>query len=591
MSNKFVSIDDNEQLWEEAECANIRGVCKTIIEKSSDVFSILKSNGEIKYISTAVEKLIGYDIRELVGKNVFDFYLNGNRNRLEKILDLALKYPKREIMGDIVFKHKNGQEINLEVHMQNLLNDNSINGILVNFRDINRRKRIEKRMAYLTTHDELTGLPNDIFFRRKLGNCCKNAEREKKDFALMMLNIEGLEYAKYSLGYEAGNKVIIEVVKRLKGFIREEIFLSRISDNHFAIIIEDLKSFGDYEEVIKKIIKLFEKSFIIDRYEVDISVYIGICFCPKDGENAEDIKNKANIALIRARKEGKNSYRFYSSKLDIKNNRELHLRNDLHKSIENNQLQAYYQPIIKLANDEIIAAESLIRWKHPEFGIISPNEFLPIAEENGFINNIGNWILREACKNYKDWAVKGHKNIKISINVSPIEFFQRNYAEKIIDTINEFELSPSFLILEITEGVLMENTDKAIDDINKLRSLGIKVALDDFGTGFSSLAYLKALNVDIIKLDRSFIQNALSDRTSNIITKTVIELARDLKLKLVAEGIENYQQFLYLRELKCYSGQGYLYGRPLPASEFEKALRIGNMELINKKVESPIFLK
>lgn len=278
----------------------------------------------------------------------------------------------------------------------------------------------------------------------------------------------------------------------------------------------------------------------------------------------------------------KNTYKFYYSDLDIINYKESILRSDLHHAIDNNQLRVYYQPIVDLKTNKILAAEALIRWEHPDWGLVKPSEFIPIAEETGLVIDIGKWVLREVCSNYKQWMNKGLPNIKISVNFSAIQFMENDFPNQIKNILDEYQLDYSFLIVEITESVLIKNVDKVTSDIKKLQSFGIKIALDDFGTGFSSLAYLNSYKFDILKLDGSFIKDIALGNNSAAITKTVISLAKELKMKLVAEGIENWDQLSYLKSLNCYIGQGYLYSKPIPIDDFEV--------LLAKRKCKPIFV-
>jgi EAL domain-containing protein (putative c-di-GMP-specific phosphodiesterase class I) len=303
-----------------------------------------------------------------------------------------------------------------------------------------------------------------------------------------------------------------------------------------------------------------------------MTVSMGISMYPFDERDPDLLINYANISLLRSKHEGKNRYKFYSSDIGIQIYKQVVLRNDLLKAIERNQFQVYYQAQVKLESSDILAAEALIRWDHPEWGMVSPNEFISLAEETGFIINLGNWMLHEVCRNYKKWMEQGMAPIKVSVNYSSIQFFERNFVENIINIINEYELNPHFLIMEITESVFMKNPEKAIVDIKRLQAEGIQVALDDFGTGFSSLSYLNSFNIDILKIDRSFIKNVMLDDASTIITRSVIDLAQELRIKLVAEGIENWEQLSYLKDLNCYTGQGFLYNKPMPPEEFEELL-------------------
>ena len=434
-----------------------------------------------------------------------------------------------------------------------------------------REELINSQQTLIDEHDKLTGLPNNNYFISKLKHQCHESDISHSKFALIMLDIDGLKKINYSLGYEYGNDVIIQIIKRLRELFFEDTFISRCSDECFAIILQELFH-EEYMDKTKDIINLLTKSYIVDKYELNINVNIGVCFYPDCSKEPDMLSQLAKVTLHRAIKEGKNKFKFYSTGLNIQNYKELMIRNDFQHAIEKKEFKAYYQPILNLKTNEIIAAEALVRWEHPDWGILSPNEFIPLAEETGLIIDIGKLILREVCSDYKRWLNNGYPNIEISVNFSSVQFFENNFVDNIINIINEFDLNPKFLSMEITESILMKDTDKVNSDLKRLKSFGIQIALDDFGTGFSSLSYLNSLIIDILKIDGSFIKNIITDETSSIITKTIINLVNELNIRFIAEGIETREQLELLREMNCFAGQGYLYSRPVLSEEFEELL-------------------
>ncbi|MGD9569167.1 MAG: EAL domain-containing protein [Sedimentibacter sp.] len=548
---------------------------QVLVQESSDVFEIIEPDGTIKYISEAVENVIGYKVEERIGKNILDFYEGKEKQTLSKMIELVISEPIKKVQDDIILISKTGEKIYLEVIMKNSLCEPAIQGIVINFRSITQRVAMEKRMAHISTHDELTDLPNKIYFKKKLRLQCEYAKDTSTKFALMMLEIDGFKNSDETIWYEYENHLFIDVVKRLKEFLGSFIFISRISEYKLAIIVHGLRTTEGYENIAKGLIDIFKQQFIIDKFEISLSINIGICVYPDDSENSISIAKNSNIALLRAIKDGKNKYKFFSSGLDIQYYKEFVIRNDLHKAIENNQLKVYYQPIVNLKTNEIIATEALIRWEHPEWGILSPDEFIPLAEESGAIIEIGKWILKEVCRNYKKWIENKRPSIKVSVNLSSIQFFENDFVENIKSIIDEFMLNPHFLIMEITESILINKVEKVTSDIRKIQSYGIQIALDDFGTGYSSLVYLNSFNIDILKIDKSFIDKVVKDKTSSIIIKTIINMAKELNIKLVTEGIENWEQLTYLRGLNCYSGQGFIYSKPLPLKYFDSMLAKG----------------
>lgn len=559
---------------------------QVLVQQSSDVFEIISPDFTIQYISPAVEKIIGYAPEERIGKNALEFLEEEQKQIFIKMVDYVLEYPEERMQSDLTLKDQSGKVSYLTYTMSNQLQEPSIQGIVINWRDITDRIENQKEIEYIATHDELTRLPNRVSLKKKISQLCEEHGDPNYNFALIMLDIDGFRYVNDALGYQLGDQLIVQVASRLREFLGENEFLCRYAGDQFAVIIQNLNKSWEYEQVVKKIAMLFKDAYKVDLYELDMTVSLGISMYPHDGRDPDLLINYANISLLRSKHEGKNRYKFYSSEIGIQIYKQVVLRNDLLKAIERKQFQVYYQAQVKLESSDILAAEALIRWEHPEWGMVSPNEFISLAEETGFIINLGNWMLNEVCKTYKNWMEQGRAPIKVSVNYSSIQFYEKNFVENIIAIINQYELNPHFLIMEITESVFMKNPEKAIIDIKRLQNEGIQVALDDFGTGFSSLSYLSSFNIDILKIDRSFIKNVMMDDASTIITRSVIDLAQELRIKLVAEGIENQEQLSYLKGVNCYSGQGFLYNKPMPSGEFEQLLEKKKClptELLNEK--------
>jgi diguanylate cyclase (GGDEF)-like protein len=423
-----------------------------------------------------------------------------------------------------------------------------------------------------SNQDELTKLSDIAFFKKQIKIFCEEAKEKGKSFALMMLDIDGFKYINDALGYHIGDRLLVEIAQRLITFLDDTKYTCRYSADQFAILVPWLSTMEEYERVSKNIVSLFSVPFKIDGHELYVTTSMGVSIYPEDGQELDFLKKHADRALLQAKAKGKNRYQFYYSNMNIQNYKQFQLRNDLRKAIKEDQLKVFYQPVVNLKTDEVLAAEALIRWEHPTWGMVPPAEFIFLAEDSGFIIDIGNWTLRKVCETYQKWVNDGLAPIKMSINYSSIQIQEKNLVANIKDVLKEFQLNPHFLVIEITESFLMDNTDDIIANIQSLQAFGIQVALDDFGTGYSSLQYLNSFNLDIIKLDKTFIKNALSDNTCDIITKTVINLARELGIKIVVEGIETLEQVAYLQKLDCHIGQGFLYSKPVPLHEFEKLI-------------------
>lgn len=435
--------------------------------------------------------------------------------------------------------------------------------------DITEWEAMENKIAFMANHDELTKLPNRFFLREHISLLCSRPREIASRFALIMLDIDGFKYYNDALGYQIADQLILAITGRLKEFLGKDKLICRYSGDQFALVIGSLNRIRDYEDYAGNLLAIFRKPISLEQYELNITVSLGISVFPEDGTDFDTLLKHTNIALFRSKDQGRNMYRFYNRDMDIQSFKEFELRNDLFKTIENNQTRVYFQPIVDLASGEILAAEALIRWEHPTWGLVRPDEFITIAEETGFIVELGKWVLKEVCRAYKNWLEKGLSPIKIAINYSAIQLYEKDFVENILQTIRQYQLEPDFLIAEIVESVLINDINKVMEELKQLQKSGIKVALDDFGTGFSSLEYLNRINIDILKIDRSFIKNIPSDETSTIITEYIINLARKLRISLVAEGIENWEQLSLLKRMNCFAGQGYLYSRPVDMEHFE----------------------
>ena len=540
-------------------------------EVALSIYDESKNNNNIEsYIKSAHpdDQLMIIEATEncLMGKSYSIKYRIPQRNKTNKYV-LAKGDPLYDKNNKIVGIIGSIQDITKEELLQQELEKKNEKLFIVKSAAQEANKKLER----LAKYDELTGLPNRHCFKEKISSLYKHVKENNTRFALMMLDIEGLDYINYSLGFEASEKALIEVVSKVRSFLGEGMFLSRYSDNHFALIVQGRKTKGDYDKIAEGLINLFKNSFKVDNFAINLTINIGICIYDKEIGADSYIRN-AKLALMRARKEGKNRYVYFFSDLDIQSYKEFSLISDMKSAIEKDQLRAYYQPIIDLRTNMILAAEALIRWEHPQWGLVYPTDFIELAEETDCIIDISNWILREVLKNLKKWQDSNLPSINVSINISPIQFMERNFVENFEKIIQEYNVDPSILIVEITENTLLENSKMVISNLRRLKSLGVQVALDDYGTGYSSLSYLTRFDIDIIKIDESFIRD-ISNETTRIVVKNIINLAKDLDIKLVAEGIEEWAQLRSLKEFKCYLGQGYIYSRPLPIIDFEKILK------------------
>ena len=570
------------------EIDKIQQRTKMLIQESGVVFEIITATGIISYISDTSQKVINFDAEMMIGKSVYDYYDHDDAVYLRGLIDSAIENKAITETGIISFAGKTETPKYLEVHIQNFLDHPIIQGLVLDFRDVTNRIILQRKIEKLASYDETTALPKPNQFKKELTEKCLKADSQQSSLIVMMLDFEGFKEINDSLGAKVGQLLIIQIVLRLRLLLGKEVLISRYSEDHFAIVIEGLINLEAYHARVVEVIEFFERSFKVDIYEFDINVNVGVSVYPLEKQahdvdrgadqahdEIEQLIQYANTALVWSKKEGRNRCRFFSAELNIQNYKQLQLRNDMRLSVKSEQFMVFYQPMVQLSNNQILAVEALIRWSHPDWGIVSPDEFIFLAEETGAIVEIGKWTLKKVCQDYHNWILKGYQPFYISVNFSSIQFYERDFVKNITDVLDEYQIDPKYLIVELTESLIIENAHKAIADIKKLQQAGIKVALDDFGTGYSSLSYLQHFNIDMIKMDVSFLKNVVNDTTTATIAKAIINLTKELHIKLVCEGIENWEQLAFLRENNCYAGQGYLYARPMPFLKTNELLAKG----------------
>lgn len=431
--------------------------------------------------------------------------------------------------------------------------------------DITERKKMEEQLIHNAFYDSLTNLPNRTLFMDRLGHTLKRSIRSQDYlFAVLFLDIDNFKVINDSLGHLVGDSLLIEVAKRLEICLRPEDTIARLGGDEFAILLEGIKNIDDTKIVAKRIQESLRASFNLEGYETRITSSIGIAPSSNRYKMPEELLRDADIAMYRAKLFGKARYVIFDPSMYIKVANRLQLENDLHLAIERREFLVYYQPILSLETHEVVGIEALLRWKHPEHGIIPPGKFIPVTEETGMIIPIGKWVLRTACYNIKALHDVGIQSIRVSVNISPRQFTHQNFVEMVSKILSETGLQPNFMALEITESMIMNHPEFVGSKLSKLKELGVKICLDDFGTGYSSLNYFQRFPIDELKIDRSFIADLTSDDKRIEVVRTIIMLAEGFGMDTVAEGIETPDQLIQLKLLKCKYGQGYLFSKPLP---------------------------
>ena len=435
------------------------------------------------------------------------------------------------------------------------------------------RKQIEQRLTLLAHFDSLTGLANREYFNLTVERTLALAKRKNQSLGLMFLDLDHFKDVNDTLGHLAGDKLLVCIAERLKSCVRSVDFIARLGGDEFVIILDDIQSPKTTMPIAEKILSSLSKAVDIGNQEVFISCSIGITFFPEDASNVIDLLKHADVAMYKAKNKGRNNFQFFTPELNADVIQAMAIKNDLRNAVRHHELLLYYQPKFDILENKIIGAEALLRWNHPSRGIVSPDQFIAIAEQSGLIIEIGQWVITEAMKQNKEWQKNLLPDFGMAINLSVKQFQENGLIDFIVAELTQANLDPACIELEITESLLMEKSQQEQEILSELSEKGFKISMDDFGTGYSSLSYLKRFTIDILKIDRSFIADVNLDPDAAEIVKAIIAMAHALKLTVVAEGVENEQQMDFLKQLDCNEIQGYLISKPVPALEFEQLFR------------------
>ncbi|MFJ8234998.1 EAL domain-containing protein [Ureibacillus sp. NPDC094379] len=524
-------------------------------------------HGEVTKINSFGEKLTGWHKETIIGKKIEQLSpLAENINQIltsqQRFNDIELRFTC-ETTGYQTVCLLDGRPLYDE--------KGRLTGAFAQLKDMTDRYEAEERINYLAYHDDLTGLPNRRYFHKVLKEKMENAKVHTKKFSIFLLDLDRFKMINDTLGHEKGDWLLVQVSKRLLEYLPNNAELFRMGGDEFTVILNGLSNVSETTSIAEGIIQLFQQPFAIANYEFHISTSIGIATYLCSEYDADTLFRKADTAMYRAKEQGKNSYFVYESTLENYLFEKLTFEQELRHAIQNNQLELYYQPQISLFTQKIVGVEALIRWNHPTFGLIYPGDIIPLAEELGLADTLGEWVLQRACHQSKEWQNRDFLPIKVAVNLSPQDFLQHALVDRVKQVLIETNLEPQYLEIEITESMTMD-VDHAIATMENLHELGVQIAIDDFGKGYSSLNYLKNFPIDHLKIDRSFVNDILNDHNDVKIISAIISLAHGLNLKVIAEGVETKEQASFLSNLLCDQAQGYYYSKPLPVSEIEKLL-------------------
>ncbi|MES9925818.1 MAG: EAL domain-containing protein [Candidatus Thiodiazotropha endolucinida] len=550
-------------------------------QNTAEGITVTDASGNIVSTNPAFEAITGYSHEEVLGQNPRVLKSGHHPDSFYKEMwdTLLLTGHWR---GEIWNRRKNGDAYPewLTISAVKDGNDETTHYVGV-FTDISQIKEAQDQINFLAHHDALTRLPNRALFRERFDHALMHARRENASIALLFLDLDRFKTVNDTLGHPVGDQVLLEVSKRMNQIIRASDTLARLGGDEFVLLLEEQTDAQHAAVVARKLIDLFSRPMIIGEHELVVTASIGITLYPNDGDDPDKLIRHADRAMYEAKQQGRNTYRFFTQALTEGALERLMMENDLRRAVARNELILHYQPIVNLETRQLQGIEALVRWQHPEQGLIAPGLFIELAEEIGIIGEIGQWVLRAACSQLARWDRDGFKVPRISVNLSVQQIDREGLITMVSEELNSSGLSPERLELEVTESMLIRNPELSRTVLSELRTIGVKFAIDDFGTGYSSLAYLKLLPLDHLKIDQSFVRDIGKDANDEAIVRAIIAMSKSLGLESVAEGVEEAHQARFLQQAGSDLAQGYLYSRPLPADEiFSNWIRTENTETI-----------
>lgn len=542
---------------------------RSIVGTAHDGVMTVDQSRCITFFNKTCEVLFGYKAHEVLGESVEMLLpaLFPSGSDLLPLTPPSLASLDTETVG----MPKEGSLFPIEVAISPVASsENSLCTIIL--RDITDRKLNEEKIRHLAYQDSLTELANRRLFDDRLEVALQQAQTHHRHLAVLFLDLDRFKYINDSWGHRSGDMLLAQVAHRLLECVRRGDTVARTGGDEFVVLLPEVTSFEDVEMIAERIVTSMQPAFYLEDHEVFVTFSAGGSIFPEGGETAETLLQNADVALYRAKQEGRNCYRLFHPEMVEQVQQTLTLETNLRKAIANEEFLVYYQPLLETQTKEIMGTEALVRWKHPDSGMISPAYFIPIAEETGLIVEIGLWVLREACRQTREWQMLGFPDLKASVNVSLRQLQQSHFVDDVWQVLEETGLTPECLDIEITESVAMEQIDYTLPVLNALTEMGVKLTMDDFGTGYSSLNYLKHLPIHKVKIDQSFIRSLTSDTRDAAIAKSIITMSHSLNLKVVAEGVETSEQLRFLTQHQCDYVQGYLYSKPVSHNEMQALL-------------------
>ena len=547
---------------------------RLIAENVSDLIAVVDTDGKRIYNSPSYRALFGDDVL-LPGTDSFaQIHLHDRAQVIQHFNETLTSGEGRPAQfrfllpdGNVRFIESQGNAVRSE--------SGEVDRIIIVSRDVTERLSADERLRHLAHHDLLTGLPNRVLMRDRIEQCLMQAQRSITCAAILFIDLDHFKNINDLLGHTVGDQLLREVAQRLKHCVRESDTVSRQGGDEFIVLLQGSPKRASIVATAEKILEAFAQSFAVGNHTLEVTASIGVSVYPEDGLDAETLLRNADTAMYHAKASGRHGYQFFNVELEHAVRHRLDLGKRMREALDQHEFRLHYQPRIDMATGGITSTEALVRWEHPELGLIGPMQFIPYAEESGLIVNLGKWILREACRQNEAWRRSGYPDLRVAVNVSGRQFRQHDFVQSVSTILAQTQLPAHALELELTETVFMQEAQHTNDVFGQLRDMGVQLAIDDFGIGYSNLSYLKRFGVDRLKIDQSFIRDLPTDRNDAAIVTAIMAMARTLQIEVTAEGVETKEQFQYLRNHGCSEAQGYLFSHPLPAEELEQRLKLG----------------
>lgn len=554
-----------------AEQARVR--LSATLEASTDFVGMANAQGILFYLNRAGRAMLGIEPDEDISTiTLYQLSPSWSSAFLRDALSIA--HRDGVWRGECTLVTRKGGEIPVsQLILAHHDEQGAVDFYSATARDMSERKRFEEALRHQATHDSLTGLPNRVLLHDRLELALLTAQRQKIAVAVLFLDLDNFKRINDTLGHAAGDSLLKQVAERLRSRLRVTDTVGRRGGDEFMVVFNHPFDTKEVMAVVTKVRSAFVQPFICEGEELFVTSTLGVALYPEDGATAEALVKHADVAMYRAKEKGKDQYQFYVAEMNAENRELLTLETELRRALDRGEFTLYYQPQIDVRSGRPVGFEALIRWQHPRQGLLLPDQFVPLLEESGLIVNVGEWVMRTACSQWRAWRAEGWRGLRVAINVSPRQFISTDLVELVRQVVKEEQVPPECIELEVTETVVMQDVMRGAEILNALRRLGVRPAIDDFGTGYASLSYLKRFAIDVLKIDQSFVYDVDNDYDDAAIIEAITSLGHNLGLEVVAEGVETQGQYEFLRAQGCDTVQGFLLGRPMPVSEISNFLK------------------